>query len=87
MGADGYGLKVTERLAGFARSATLGSGTDAVLAYERWRDDGDDGELEAIAAYNEEDCRATLALRDWLLERRPAGMEWWTPSERDPAEA
>src|SRR5439155_18249735 len=27
--------------------------------------------LAAIAAYNEEDCLATLALRDWLLVRRP----------------
>ena len=27
--------------------------------------------LDEIAAYNEEDCRATLALRDWLVEHRP----------------
>ena len=27
--------------------------------------------LDAIAAYNEEDCLATLELRDWLLARRP----------------
>ena len=26
--------------------------------------------LEAIRAYNEEDCLSTLLLRDWLLERR-----------------
>ncbi len=80
VGDDSYGLKVTERLAGFARSAALGSGADAVLAYERWREGGDPAELEAIAAYNEEDCRATLALRDWLVARRPEGLEWWTPS-------
>ena len=33
----------------------------------------DDAELEAIARYNEEDCRATLALRDWLVSIRPPG--------------
>ena len=51
----------------------MGSGADAVLGYERWRDAQDEAELDAIAAYNEEDCRATLALRDWLLDVRPAG--------------
>jgi predicted RecB family nuclease len=87
VGDGSYGLKTTERLAGFTRSAVLGSGTDAVLAYERWRESGDPAELDAIAAYNDEDCRATLALRDWLVDRRPAGMEWWTPSEAAPPKA
>jgi uncharacterized protein len=32
--------------------------------------------LDGIAAYNEEDCRATLALRDWLVEHRPEGTPW-----------
>ena len=30
--------------------------------------DGDDELLEAIRAYNEEDCTSTLSLRDWLLD-------------------
>lgn len=80
VGAEGYGLKVTERLAGFVRAADLGSGSDAVLAYEEWRQDGDSGLLDRIAAYNEEDCRATLALRDWLVIERPEGLDWWTPA-------
>ena len=33
----------------------------------------DDAELDAIALYNDEDCRATLALRDWLVSIRPPG--------------
>ena len=32
--------------------------------------------LERIAAYNEDDVRATLALRDWLVGLRPAGLPW-----------
>ena len=32
-----------------------------------------------IAAYNEEDCRATLALRDWLLGLRPPDLAWPEP--------
>jgi RNase_H superfamily len=58
--------------AGFERAAEMGSGADAVLGYERWTDSRNPAELEAIARYNEEDCRATLALRDWLVAVRPA---------------
>ena len=36
----------------------------------------DDALLAKIAAYNEEDCRATLALRDWLVAHRPDGTPW-----------
>ena len=73
-GVRSYSLKKTELLAGFARSAALRSGSDAVLGYERWRESQERSELDAIAAYNEDDCRATLALRDWLDGIRPAGI-------------
>ena len=42
-----------------------------MIEFERWLDDRDQARLDAIAAYNEEDCLATLELRDWLLARRP----------------
>ena len=38
--------------------------------------------LASIADYNEEDCRATLALRDWLVEHHPAGKAWAAQSQR-----
>jgi hypothetical protein len=31
---------------------------------------GDAGRQRVVAGYNEDDCRATLALRDWLESRR-----------------
>lgn len=71
VGGDSYSLKLIERLAGFTRIAAMGSGSDAVLAYERYRTTGDPGELEGIARYNEEDVQATLALRDWLVSVCP----------------
>ena len=73
-GVRRYTLKQTERLAGFVRAADMAAGSEAVLGYERWGDTGDPAELEAIAAYNEEDCLATVALRDWLLAVRPPGI-------------
>jgi uncharacterized protein len=72
-GVPSYSLKEVEALAAFARRAELRSGTRAVLAYERWMQTRDDKLLADIAAYNEEDCRATLALRDWLVAHRPGG--------------
>ncbi|MBM4442709.1 MAG: TM0106 family RecB-like putative nuclease [Candidatus Rokubacteria bacterium] len=69
-GVPSYSLKETEALAAFKRAAGVTSGTLAVLAYEQWMARGGDG-LAKIAAYNEEDCRATGALRDWLVAHRP----------------
>lgn len=46
----------------------------SVVAYERWRSmppaERDDTILARIRDYNEEDVRSTLALHDWLEERR-----------------
>jgi uncharacterized protein len=65
-----YSLKDIERFYLDGREAEVKGGEDSVLLYERWRETGGDELLEAIRAYNEEDCLSTLLLRDWLLERR-----------------
>src|SRR2546427_963009 len=75
-GVPGYSLKDVEALPAFRRQARVTSGTRAVLAYEEWMATRAAARLEEIAAYNEEDCRATLALRDWLLEHRPDDAAW-----------
>ncbi|HLJ61888.1 MAG TPA: TM0106 family RecB-like putative nuclease [bacterium] len=78
-GVPSYSLKEVEALPAFIRHADLRSGTPAVLAYEHWMDTRDPTLLETIAAYNDEDCRATLALRDWLTVHRPDGVSWADP--------
>src|SRR5207247_6293749 len=80
-GVPGYSLKEVEALPAFRRQAHLKSGTRAVLAYEAWMTTGAAARLDEIAAYNEEDCRATLALRDWLVEHRPEDAAWAEPPE------
>ena len=65
-----YSLKDIERFYLDGREAEVKGGADSVLLYEQWRESGGDELLEAIRAYNEEDCLSTLLLRDWLLERR-----------------
>jgi len=75
-GVESYSLKEIEALASFERRADVRKGIAAVLAYEDWMKSKDGALLASIADYNEEDCRATLALRDWLVEHHPADKSW-----------
>ena len=52
---------------------------EAILHYEQWTTTGDDALLAEITAYNEDDCRATLALLDWLHGLRPPDLVWPAP--------
>ncbi len=76
VGIESYGLKHVERLAGFQRRGGIDKGAGAVVEYERFMADRLDERLSAIARYNDDDVRATLALRDWLVEQRPTGTPW-----------
>lgn len=75
-GVSSYSLKKLEPLFEFTRAATVRSGMEAIVDYEHWRESQDDKFLGQIAAYNEEDCRATLALLDWLHKLRPSELTW-----------
>ena len=69
----GYGLKEIEAFLDFERHAEVKDGGTSIVLFERWMQTRDPALLDAIEAYNEEDCLATLLLRDWLLERRAGG--------------
>jgi predicted RecB family nuclease len=61
------GLKVLARAAGFEWRDENPSGEASMRWFEAARGDDDvDAWRERILAYNEDDCRATQALRDWL---------------------
>jgi uncharacterized protein len=75
----GYGLKEIERLLGFERTAEIREGGTSIVEFERWMVEQDDAILDAIAAYNREDCIATRVLRDWLLERRAEALGRFGP--------
>jgi predicted RecB family nuclease len=86
---EGYGLKNVERFFMPERTEDVSAGDDSILVFEQWLDSGDDELLRAIERYNEFDCRATLALRDWLVERRAeAGVTGWKepPTPREVSE-
>lgn len=76
VGAESYGLKSLERLTGYERGHDIDKGAGAVVEYERWMETGATDALDAIAAYNEDDVRATRAVRDWLVDHRPPALPW-----------
>lgn len=73
VGEESYSLKKLERHHGFKRlERSVREGGGSIVAYESWLQSGDDELLDAIRAYNEEDCTSTRSLRDWMLgEMRP----------------
>ena len=85
VGTESYGLKYLEQLTTYERGHDIDQGAGAVVEYERYMTDHDQAELDRIAAYNEDDVRATRALREWLVDHRPEGTPW-RPAELTPAE-
>jgi predicted RecB family nuclease len=75
----GYGLKEIEAFLGFHRNAEIKDGGTSIVEYERYIQTRDRSILDTIAAYNEEDCLATLALRDWLLDLRAEAIARFGP--------
>jgi predicted RecB family nuclease len=76
VGVEGYGLKHIERLTPYKRGHDIDQGAGAVVEYEKWMASKADESLDRIAAYNEDDVRATRALRDWLVDQRPGDLAW-----------
>ena len=79
VGTESYGLKDLERVTGYVRGHDIDQGSAAVIEYEAYMADHEEAHLDRIAAYNADDVRSTLALRDWLVGRRPDGLEWRAP--------
>ena len=76
VGVEGYGLKHLERLTDYERGHEIDQGAGAVVEYEKWMASNDQAGLDRIADYNEDDVRATRALRDWLVTQRPTDVAW-----------
>ena len=79
-----YSLKSMEVFYGIKREGEVVTAGGSVVAYERWRETGEQAILDEIEEYNRVDCESTQMLRDWLVSARPPGMPW--PS-LDPAGA
>jgi uncharacterized protein len=75
VGQSNYSIKSIEAFYMEKRDTEVAEGGDSILAFEQFLDTGDRSQLEAIERYNEDDCRSTHLLRDWLLARRDEVIE------------
>jgi len=77
IGTESYSLKAVEAMYPLDRDAEVTEAGGSILAYQEWVESGEESKLDAIEEYNGDDCRSTLALRDWLLdEKRQAEREF-----------
>ena len=63
-----YSLKNLETFYMPKRAETVTTAADSVVAYNKWLVTKDDCYLKEIADYNEQDCKSTKLLRDWLIK-------------------
>lgn len=72
---ESYSIKRLEDLVGYTRRVELADVNERMVIFEANLEDGsateDPETKEVIRGYNEDDCRATQYLRDWLEARRP----------------
>jgi uncharacterized protein len=65
---ESYSLKSLANWLGFQWRDAQASGDQSVCWYDNWLTTGDRQFLELILRYNEDDCRATWILKDWLTK-------------------
>jgi uncharacterized protein len=64
---ESYSLKHLARWIGFEWRDTGITGSQCVCLYNQWLETGDRSVLDLIVRYNEDDCRATYHLKNWLV--------------------
>jgi predicted RecB family nuclease len=65
---ESYALKPIARWLGFNWRNPEANGAQSICWYAQWIETGDPHYLEAILHYNEDDCRATHRIKNWLVE-------------------
>ncbi|HHP7243642.1 MAG TPA: TM0106 family RecB-like putative nuclease [Elainellaceae cyanobacterium] len=65
---ESYALKPIARWLGFNWRDSDANGAQSIYWYDRWLNTGDRTHLDAILRYNEDDCRATHHVKDWLVD-------------------
>lgn len=65
---ESYALKAIARWLGFEWRDQEANGAKCIYWYDQWLETGDRPLLELIQRYNEDDCRATREVKDWLVD-------------------
>jgi len=64
---ESYALKQIARWLGFDWRDPSANGAQSIYWYAQWLATGDRAYLDSILTYNEDDCRATYHIKDWLV--------------------
>jgi predicted RecB family nuclease len=65
---ESYALKAIAKWLGFEWRDNEASGAKCIYWYDQWLQTGDRALLEIIQRYNEDDCRATRSVKNWLVD-------------------
>ncbi|MBA3352944.1 MAG: TM0106 family RecB-like putative nuclease, partial [Blastocatellia bacterium] len=74
IGTESYSIKIIETLYRAKRSTEVETASESIVQYANWMASGQARDwkgstiLKAIRDYNEDDCRSTVELCDWLRE-------------------
>jgi predicted RecB family nuclease len=64
---ESYALKQIARWLGFEWRDPSANGAQSICWYAQWLSTGDRAHLNAILTYNEDDCRATHHIKEWMV--------------------
>lgn len=64
---ESYALKHIARWVGFDWRDSSANGAQSIYWYAQWLATGDRTYLDSILVYNEDDCRATYRVKEWLV--------------------
>lgn len=78
-----YSIKNLETFYMEKREGDVTSAGASIVYYEKWRQTKDGDLLRKIRDYNEDDCRSTYLLHEWLLGLKPQATAW---TDRTPAQ-
>ena len=73
----GYSIKDLETFYMGKRDGEVANAVESLVVYDNWKTTGDEAFLKQIRDYNEDDCRSTYSLQQWLLELRPSDTKWF----------
>ena len=76
---NSYSLKNMEIFYGFKREGDLRKGDVSQEYYSEWIETQNQQLLDDIESYNEQDCRSTYELHQWLLSIKPKESGWFNP--------
>jgi uncharacterized protein len=75
IGENSYSIKTVERLYRPKRATEVATAGDSIVQYSRWIESDEPGDwnksaiLKGIRDYNEDDCRSTAQLAQWLRDQ------------------